>query len=208
MPRPDWDERYQGDDLPWDTGEVDPHLLDLFSDATLRPCRTLELGCGTGTNAIFLADRGFEVHAVDISPRAIELARSKAAQSGSKIRFEVHDILAAPIDAPPFDFVFDRGVFHVFDEADERCLFAQRVADCLAPNGLWLSLMGSTEGPARDHGPPRRSARDIVEAVEPVLELVRLRGTSFHADIPSPARAWLMLARARAMPAQPSTRRD
>ena len=81
---------------------------------------------------------------------------------------------------------------------------ARRVARALAPGGRWLSLSGSTEGPAREYGPPRRSARDIVEAIEPALELLELRATEFH--VPGPARAWSVLSRLRSDPVHPSTR--
>lgn len=71
-----------------------------------------------------------------------------------------------------------------------------------------MSLLGSTEGAARDTGPPRRSARDIVTAVEPVLEIVELRGIQFDADRPTAVGAWVLIVRPRAVPAQPSTVRD
>ncbi|KIG14903.1 hypothetical protein DB30_06205 [Enhygromyxa salina] len=77
------------------------------------------------------------------------------------------------------------------------------MADSLGPGGEWLSLVGSTEGPAREQGPPRRSARDLVEAVEPVLELIELRSSEFDGSV---AKAWQLLARVREVPAQPSTR--
>ena len=95
---------------------------------------------------------------------------------------------------PPFQFVFDRGCFHVFDEPDERSRFASRVASILAPGGLWLSLIGSTEGPPREVGPPRRSAREVTLALEPALEIVELRGAEFRAH---GAQAWFCLSRRR-----------
>ena len=98
--------------------------------------------------------------------------------------------------------MFDRGVFHVFDDAADRARFASNVASLLAPRGIWLSLIGSTEGPERDVGPPRRSARDVSLAIEPSLSLVELRATIFHRTAP----AWLCIAQPREVPAQPSTR--
>ena len=74
--------------------------------------------------------------------------------------------------------------------------------------GLWLSLLGSTEGAPRDHGPPRRSARDIVNAVEPSLEIVELRGVDFDGDEASDVRGWVLMARRPRVPAQPSTARQ
>ena len=110
-----------------------------------------------------------------------------------------------PTPDDPFHFVFDRGCFHVFDEPEERSRFAAHVAATLAPDGLWLSLIGSTEGPPREVGPPRRSAREVVLAIEPVLEIVELRSAAFRGN---DAKAWFCLSRQRTMPAQPSTRHD
>jgi SAM-dependent methyltransferase len=207
MAHPDWNSRYAEGDLPWDTGVPDEHLVALVRAGAVTPGRTLEVGCGTGTNARWLAEQGFDVLGVDLSPLAIDKARAKVAGAAERSRFEVRDFLAGEPPAGPFDFVFDRGCFHVFDDAEVRARFAARVAASLAPGGQWLSLVGSTEGPPRDVGPPRRTAREVLEAIEPVLELVELRAVYFEARIESPPKAWLCRARRRDVPAQPSTRR-
>jgi hypothetical protein len=75
----------------------------------------------------------------------------------------------------------------------------------LEPGGLWLSLIGSTEGPPREIGPPRRSAREVTLAIEPALEIVELRSTEFRG---SNAKAWFCLSRRRTMLAASSTRHD
>ena len=206
MPQRDWNETYASDDLPWDTGRPDPHLVELVTSGEVPAGRALEIGCGTGTNALWLASRGFEVVAVDVAPRAVERARAKAADSKEEVRFEVANVLTDPLPAGPFDFVFDRGCLHLFDEAAERARFAARVAEELAPGGLWASLVGSTEGPPRDYGPPRRSAREIAMAIEPSLQILELKAVQFDAKLPGPAAAWLCLSRRREVPAQPSTR--
>jgi SAM-dependent methyltransferase len=203
----DWAGRYDGGDLPWDTGEPDRHLVEVVRAFPVPPGRALEVGCGTGTNAVWLASAGFAVHAVDIAATAIEAARERARKSGASVELETLDFLRDDLQAGPFDFIFDRGCLHVFDDVDDQVQFARRVARLLEPDGLWLSVSGSTEGPERDHGPPRRSARDLVQAIEPVLEIVELRTGAFHANVPTPARAWICLARKRRVPAQPSTRR-
>lgn len=208
MPHHPWDARYEAADLPWDTGEPEPHLVELVEEGALTPGRVLEIGCGTGTNAIWLAEQGFDVHGIDISARAIDMALSKRKAAGVSVRFTVLDFLNEQVDGEDFDLVFDRGVFHVFDDAASRARFAQHVARVIHPSGLWVSLIGSTEGPPRDHGPPRRSARDVSEAVEPVLELTSLYSTDFRANVPTPARAWLLIARKREVAAQPSTLRE
>jgi SAM-dependent methyltransferase len=208
MAQRDWNASYASGELPWDTGVPDEHLVTLVERGGVKPGRALEVGCGTGTNALWLAAHGFDVVGVDVSPLAIEKARGKAA-GAPRCRFDVVDFLEASPAGGPFDFVFDRGCFHVFDDAAVRDKFAVRVAALLAPGGQWLSLIGSTEGGARDTGPPRRTARDVLDAIEPVLELVELRADYFDTtieDLPHAA-AWVCLARRRAEPAQPSTRR-
>ncbi len=93
----------------------------------------------------------------------------------------------------------------MFDAPEVRARFAALVAGVLTPGGLWLSLIGSTEGAPRDTGPPRRSAREIASAVEPALEILELRAIHFDLNVEVPPAAWLCLSRVRAVPAQPST---
>jgi hypothetical protein len=71
--------------------------------------------------------------------------------------------------------------------------------------GVWLSLIGSTEGPPRDEGPPRRSAREVLKAIEPSLEILQLRSGEFGIA-GEQLKAWLCLSRKRTIPAQPSSR--
>lgn len=207
MPTPDWDQRYQSGDTPWDSGQANEHLVEFLRAAALKPGRALDVGCGTGTHAVWLARQGFSVLGIDISSVALEKARAKAAEAGLDCRFQRSDFLHDRVDAGPFDFIFDLGCFHVFDEADDRARFADHVASLLDDGGCWLSLIGSTEGPSRDRGPPRRSARDVVGAIEPALEIVELRSIEFVANAPQPAAAWLCLSRPRRVPAQASTQR-
>lgn len=200
----DWNEHYASGRPPWDSDEPDPALVATVKAGTIPAGRALEIGCGTGTNALWLATQGFDVLGVDVSSLAIDRARATMGDSVSACRFEVLDFLE---DQPkvPFDFVFDRGCFHVFDAPEVRARFAALVAGVLTQGGLWLSLVGSTEGASRDTGPPRRSARDIASAVEPALEIVELRSILFDLHLEAPPAAWLCLSRLRAVPAQPST---
>jgi hypothetical protein len=92
-------------------------------------------------------------------------------------------------------------------QVDRRQVNKLRASPFL-PGGRWLILIGSTEGPERDWGPPRRSARDVMNAIEPVLEILEFRAIRFHADLPEPPAAWLCVSRPCEVPAVPSTRRD
>jgi SAM-dependent methyltransferase len=180
-------------------------LVEFVSSGRIAPTQTLEIGAGTGTNAIWLAERGYDVVGIDVASLAVERANAKLDGRGLRCRFATLDFLRASPPEGPFRFAFDRGCFHVFDEPEERARFAARVAAVLVPGALWLSLIGSTEGEPREMGPPRRSAREVTLAIESALEIVELRGAEFRSH---DAKAWFCLSRRRAIPAQPSTRHE
>lgn len=207
MTQRDWNAHYTSGELPWDTGDPDPFLVELMQRGTVQKGRALEVGCGTGTNAVWLAEQGFDVFGLDLAPAAIERARVKAQSVSQQCRLEVRDFLQGEVPPGSYDLVFDRGCFHVFSAPSEQASFAARVAALLAPGGHWLSLVGSTEGAPREVGPPRRNAREILNALEPVLELVALRAIQFTPPVPSaePPKAWFCLSRRRETPAQASS---
>lgn len=174
----DWDQAYRQErQLPWDTGLVAPELAAYLKDTKIESA--LEIGCGSGTNAIWMAQQNIKVLSTDLSPKAIEMADQKKAAAGlddQRLIFKVADILAqAPADDESQDFVFDRGVFHVL-EAAGREVFAQRAARALKADGRWLCIAGSMDE-ARENplaGPPQLSALEIVTAVEPYFEIVKI----------------------------------
>lgn len=203
----DWNAHYESGDMPWDVGQPDTHLVDLLSRET-RPLQILEVGCGTGTNSVWMAQQGHRVTALDLAPLAVERARARVATAGVPVSVQVANFLEQRIEGGPFDLVYDRGVFHVFDEAADRERFAEQVAAHLRVGGRWLSICGSTEGPARSFGPPRRSARDVVLAVEPHLQVQALVNRPFgEPQTPLAVAAWVVLSQKRDEPAQPGTRR-
>ena len=189
-------ESYAAGELPWDTGEPEPLLVEFVTSGRIQPTRTLEIGAGTGTNALWLAERGFDVLGVDLAPLAVERATAKLDGRAWRCRFATLDVLTASVPESPFQFVFDRGCFHVFDEPEERARFAARVAAALVPGGLWLSLIGSTEGGPREMGPPQRSACEVALAIEPALAIQELRAAEFRDH---GAKAWFCLSRSRAV---------
>jgi SAM-dependent methyltransferase len=161
-----WEERYRTGDTPWDIGRPDFNLIDMVTKRPIPGCKALEIGCGAGSNAVWLAQQDFEVTATDVSELAIQKAGERASDAGVDCTFLVADFLNDKVSGAPFGFVFDRGCFHSFDSDEERKQLAENVGWHLEKDGLWLSLIGSTDGPPREVGPPQRSARDIVIAVE------------------------------------------
>ena len=188
---------YETGEAPWDIGKPDFNLIQTVASAAIQPGKALELGCGTGDNAIWLAQQGFEVVAIDASPIAIERAKAKAAQRDAKCDFVVLDFFGERIPGGPFQFAFDRGFLHVVESDQARKNFAETVGGYLDAGGLWLSILGSADGEQGRPGPPQRSARDIVNAVEPGFEILSLVSTHFEAKLPASPRAWVCLMRKR-----------
>ena len=192
-----WEERYRTGDTPWDIGRPDFNLIDIVTKRPIPACKALEIGCGAGSNAVWLAQQNFQVTATDVSELAIQKAGERASAAGIDCTFLVADFLNDKVPGAPFGFVFDRGCFHSFDSDEERKQLAKNVEWHLEKDGLWLSLIGSTDGPPREVGPPQRSARDIVIAVEPYFEILSLDSSHFDADSSEPPRNWVCLMRKR-----------
>jgi SAM-dependent methyltransferase len=122
--------------LPWESERPVGALVELFDRPGFRPGRVLELGCGNGVNAVFMASLGCEVTAVDVSPTALEMARENQREAGVEVEFVEGDAFQLPPPSEPYDFVFDRGMLHhvqVFHFEDYRNLVAER----LAPDGVF-----------------------------------------------------------------------
>jgi methyl halide transferase len=108
-----WDSDYRGSKPPlWDIGRPANELVKLVNEGAIRRCRAVDLCCGSGTDAIFLASKGFDVTGIDISPTALSQARRKAAAAGVHVHWLYADVLAPP-NLVPFDFIYDRGCYHV-----------------------------------------------------------------------------------------------
>ncbi|MFZ5821830.1 MAG: class I SAM-dependent methyltransferase [Chloroflexota bacterium] len=120
---------------PWDTGVSPPELLDFI--AQTPPGRALDLGCGTGTNALTLARAGWSAAGVDFVPRAIRAARRKAKNANLRAEFLVADVTRLPRFAAPFDLVLDIGCFHTLGE--RKADYLRQLEGLLAPGGTWLA---------------------------------------------------------------------
>ena len=107
--------------------------------------------------------------------------------------FKIADFLNDEIEGAPFGFAFDRGCFHSFSSEDDRERVAQNVAAHLEETGLWLTLVGNADEDRKGPGPPQRTARDIVLAVEPYFEILSLISSHFGSNRPNAPRAWRCL---------------
>ena len=192
-----FEERYKTGDTPWDHGTPDINLIDMVIQRPISKCKALDVGCGTGDNAIWLAQQHFVVTGCDISPTAIEKAKEKVSTSNVNCSFIVADFLNNGIPGSPFGFVFDRGCLHSVDSDEERRLFAENVASNLEEGGLWLTLAGNADEQVREIGPPQLTARELVAAVEPYCEIISLTASHFGSNQLDPPKAWVCLMRKR-----------
>jgi SAM-dependent methyltransferase len=88
------------------------NLVEWFGDGLIGPGHVLEVGCGHGRNAVYLAGLGCGVDAVDFSTRAIGWARERAQAAGVAVAFQCCSIFDAAVPAGPCDLVYDSGCFH------------------------------------------------------------------------------------------------
>ncbi len=134
---------------------------------------------------------------IDASGIAIAKAKEKALQASAECTFIVGDILSGVVEGAPFGLAFDRGCFHSLDSDEERTRFAKSVSGHLESEGLWLSLLDNADEERHVPGPPQRTAREIVNAVEPYFEILSLVSSHFGSNRPNPPRAWVCLMRKR-----------
>ena len=122
---------------PWDTGVSPPELLAFL--AAHPPGRALDLGCGTGTNAITLAQHGWQVTGIDLIPRAIRRAKSKAAAAGVDVDLRQGDASDLRSVEGPFDLALDIGCYHSL-QPTLQARYSTNLARLVRPGGTYLLL--------------------------------------------------------------------
>lgn len=192
-----FEERYRAGDTPWEIHRPDKNLMQMVTDTPIKPCKAVDIGCGSGNNAIWLAEQGFEVIGCDSSENATGKAMEKAAKADVACSFYSMDFLRDKIPGVPFDFAFDRGCFHHFDDKEQREQFAGKVAEILEDGGIWLSLIGNADDLREDPGPPQRTASEIILAIEPYFEILSLISGHFDSNRKAPPRNWICLMKKR-----------
>ena len=157
---PHWDNLYTNEasvgSLPWYNKDLDDDLREHLSTMKITKGRFLDLGTGPATQAIELSKLGFQVTATDISENAITRAKRMA----KDIEFIVDDILESKLKGGSFDYMFDRGCFHVL-EPSSRQRYVTQVSRLLRDGGLLFLKTFSAKEPSRGGGPYRFSIDEI-----------------------------------------------
>jgi len=137
--------RYRLGDTPWDTGITPPEVMEFLGRAA--PGRALDLGCGTGTNALEMARRGWRVTGVDFASRAIREARRKAAREGFGIDFLAADVSDLRELAGPYDYALDIGCLHSLPEKS-RAGYVAGLSRLVRPGGVYMLYAWMAQGRA------------------------------------------------------------
>ncbi len=160
-----WDERYAGDDLVW---TAEPNRFLVAEVEGLAPGRALDLACGEGRNAVWLAERGWDVTGVDFSAVGLGKARRLAEARGVSARWETADVTEYEPTAAGFDLVIVM-YLHLPGAAISRAL--RHAADAVAPGGTLLVVGHDITNPTEGWGGPQDPAvlygpDDVTAAVE------------------------------------------
>ncbi len=175
-----WDRQYRQGDPVWDSNRPTSELKRVVLGDRIAPCRAIELGCGTGSNAVWLARQGLAVTAVDVSPSAIERARRRAAEASVSVRFLAGDLRDADRLGGPYDFFADCGCYGAVQLADWAG-YLDAVARLTRPGALGLVLTGNDHEPEGAEGPPVLSEGRLRRDFGRLFEVLRLRAFRFDA---------------------------
>jgi SAM-dependent methyltransferase len=196
----EWDRDYQGAKPPaWDIRQPADELQKAVKSGSVHPGRAVDLCCGTGTDAIYLAHHGFQVTAIDIAPTALSQALQKAQSAGVAVDWLLADVLALP-KLKPFDFIYDRGCYHVVrDQNLDAYLDALRR---VSHPGTQMLLLAARRDPQQGSGSPMGVTEDELRFdFLPLFEIETLQAIRLQSNEPGPGPlGWVVLMRRKAQP--------
>jgi ubiquinone/menaquinone biosynthesis C-methylase UbiE len=174
-----WKETYEKRDyreLPWFSEEPSEWLQEARRSGWIKPpARSLDIGCGAGTNVLWMAREGFDATGVDLAPGAVDAASKRARSENSKARFVNGDALNLPFADRSFDVATDFGCFHTLP-IKRRHDYAKELARVLAPHGTYIVTWVAREVDG-EQGPPHRPS--LLEVTQAFEELFLFRRAAF-----------------------------
>jgi len=147
-----WDRRYEGRELVW---TAEPNRFLVAEAEALAPGRVIDLACGEGRNAIWLAERGWQVVGADFSEVGLRKARELANRRGVNVEWVAADLLDYRPDPRAFDLVL---VFYLQVPTAQRRPILQAAAEAVAPGGTFLLVAHDSTNLEHGHGGPQDPA--------------------------------------------------
>lgn len=197
MARIGWDNRYMNEpdtQMPWFYPDLDPDLKSALKSLSMASGSFLDLGTGPGTQAVELAKLGFMVTASDISSTALSEAKKRADAAGVEISFVEDNILETTITGK-FDYIFDRGCFHVLPPHRWKP-YAQIIQGIIKPGGILFLKCFSTNEPGT-HGPYRVGRDDIRISFSEDFEIISIIDTVYQGTLDPLPKALFCIMRRR-----------
>jgi SAM-dependent methyltransferase len=180
---------YRNGTPPWDIGRAQPAIIRLAEEGLITG-DVIDVGCGTGENALYLASRGLAIIGVDAAPTAIAQAQEKARLRSSSATFLVADALALEGLERTFDTAIDCGLFHTFSDAD-RVRFECSLHRTLRAGARYVLLCFSEQEPG-ELGPRRVTQPEIRATFATGWTVDSIVAERFAASLPGDgAHAWL-----------------
>jgi len=171
---------------PWDTGISPPELIQFIQSHP--PGFALDLGCGTGTNVITLAQHGWQTTGVDFAWKAVRTAHLKAQRADLRVDLRVDDVTRLRNLTGPFDLILDIGCFHSLNQ-EGRKRYTQNIDRLLASSGTYLLYVFFKDDPAKK-GP------GVLEAdLQPLFKMMKLVQRSDGTERGRRPSSWLTLSK-------------
>jgi len=151
MPSYNWDLDYaSGNFRHWEPNPTSPELAALMTAGLIaKNSKILDVGCGGGLDTIFMAEQGFSVVGIDLSRKALQIAKKRGDKVHVKIDWLLGSVFDMPIESQTITFITDRGLFHLIEDAD-RAKYSSEMFRVLRPQGFFL-----IRGASRDAGQER-----------------------------------------------------
>jgi len=155
---------------PWDTGVTPPEVLKFLEENP--PGKALDLGCGTGTNVITIAEHGWQAEGVDYVTRAVRTAKRKARKNslGDSVKFRVGDVLSPSAFQGDYDLILDIGCFHSFS-GENINRYIENISSHLSSDGSFLLYVHLNESSGTGHGATEESLKKLGEKLKLVKRI-------------------------------------
>jgi SAM-dependent methyltransferase len=193
---PDWETLYKSqkvETMPWYNQNLDYDLEEELNRRKISSGKFLDLGTGPATQAVLLAKRGFNVIGSDLSESAVNRAGNVYANQ-KNVNFIVDDILNSKLKENEFDYIFDRGCFHVLLPAD-RQRYITKIKQILKDSGtLFLKCFSNKE--PRQEGPYKFSQKEIRDLFSKYFRIESIKETVYQGTLdPFPKALFVVMTR-------------